>query len=49
MTADGEAARIYGINGPAIVLVRPDNYIGLIDESPAPASVCAYLEAALKA
>ncbi len=49
LPADGEAARTYGISGPAVVLVRPDNYIGLIDESPASASVCEYLEATLGA
>jgi 2-polyprenyl-6-methoxyphenol hydroxylase-like FAD-dependent oxidoreductase len=47
LPADGEAARTYGINGSAIVLVRPDNYIGLIDESPAPSSACDYLKAEL--
>ncbi|HEY1562427.1 MAG TPA: FAD-dependent monooxygenase [Caulobacteraceae bacterium] len=42
-----EAADTYGISGPAIVLVRPDNYIGLIDESPAPSAVSDYFSATL--
>ncbi|MCW2563001.1 MAG: 2-polyprenyl-6-methoxyphenol hydroxylase, partial [Mycobacterium sp.] len=47
--ATGEqAALTYGITAPAIVLVRPDNYIGLIDESPAPTAATDYLSAALQ-
>jgi 2-polyprenyl-6-methoxyphenol hydroxylase-like FAD-dependent oxidoreductase len=47
LRTDEEAARTYGISGPAIVLVRPDNYIGLIDEGPAPSAVSDYLTLAL--
>ncbi|MDB5443320.1 MAG: FAD-binding monooxygenase, PheA/TfdB family [Phenylobacterium sp.] len=47
--ADGPVALAYGITGPAIVLVRPDNYIGLIDENPAPTAVSDYLSVALQA
>ncbi|MDB5497180.1 MAG: FAD-binding monooxygenase, PheA/TfdB family [Phenylobacterium sp.] len=49
LPTDGQAALTYGISGPSIVLVRPDNYIGLIDESPAPTTVSDYLSAALQA
>ncbi len=45
----GEAADTYGISGPTIVLVRPDNYIGLIDESPTPSAVSDYFSATLRA
>ena len=48
LSTDEPAAVTYGINGPAIVLVRPDNYIGLIDESPTPAAATDYLSAALQ-
>ncbi|MHB8528368.1 MAG: FAD-dependent monooxygenase [Caulobacteraceae bacterium] len=47
--AEGEAAHTYEITGPGIVLVRPDNYIGLIDESPRPAAGVEYLSATLHA
>ena len=46
---DSEAARTYEIGAPAIVLVRPDNYIGLIDEGPAPSAVSDYMAATLEA
>jgi 2-polyprenyl-6-methoxyphenol hydroxylase-like FAD-dependent oxidoreductase len=46
LAIDGQPAHTYGINGPAIVLVRPDNYIGLVDESPAPSAAVDYLAAA---
>jgi FAD binding domain len=49
LPADESAALTYGITGPAIVLVRPDNYIGLIDEGPAPSAVSDYLTVALHA
>ncbi len=48
LAVEQPAAGAYGIDGPAIVLVRPDNYIGLIDENPAPAAVADYLSAALQ-
>lgn len=48
LPTDGAAALTYGIAGPAIVLVRPDNYIGLIDESPAPTAKADYLSAVLQ-
>ncbi|MDB5482614.1 MAG: FAD-binding monooxygenase, PheA/TfdB family [Caulobacteraceae bacterium] len=47
LATDGQPALTYGISGPAIVLVRPDNYIGLIDENPAPSAAADYLAAAL--
>jgi 2-polyprenyl-6-methoxyphenol hydroxylase-like FAD-dependent oxidoreductase len=40
---DTPAGLTYEIGGPAIVLVRPDNYIGLIDEYPTPSAVTDYL------
>ncbi len=49
LAVDGHAALTYGISTPAIVLVRPDNYIGLIDESPDASAVSDYLGATLKA
>jgi 2-polyprenyl-6-methoxyphenol hydroxylase-like FAD-dependent oxidoreductase len=49
LPADESAALTYGITGPAIVFVRPDNYIGLIDEGPAPSAVSDYLTVALHA
>jgi 2-polyprenyl-6-methoxyphenol hydroxylase-like FAD-dependent oxidoreductase len=48
LPTEGPAALTYGIAGPAIVLVRPDNYIGLIDESPATTAAADYLSAALQ-
>jgi 2-polyprenyl-6-methoxyphenol hydroxylase-like FAD-dependent oxidoreductase len=47
LAVDSQPALTYGIGGPTIVLVRPDNYIGLIDESPAPSAAVDYLAAAL--
>jgi 2-polyprenyl-6-methoxyphenol hydroxylase-like FAD-dependent oxidoreductase len=47
LATDGQPALTYGIRGPAVVLVRPDNYIGLIDENPAPAAAVDYLAAVL--
>jgi hypothetical protein len=49
LAVDGPAARTYGIGAPAIVLVRPDNYIGLIDESPDASAVSDYFVATLQA
>jgi 2-polyprenyl-6-methoxyphenol hydroxylase-like FAD-dependent oxidoreductase len=48
LSTDAPAAVTYGIDGPAIVLVRPDNYVGLIDESPTPTAAADYLSAALQ-
>lgn len=45
---EGPAALTYGIADPAIVLVRPDNYIGLIEECPTPTAAADYLSAALQ-
>jgi len=47
LPTDGEPALTYGIRGSAIVLVRPDNYIGLVDETPAPSAAVDYLASAL--
>jgi 2-polyprenyl-6-methoxyphenol hydroxylase-like FAD-dependent oxidoreductase len=47
LATNGQPALTYGIDGPVIVLVRPDNYIGLIDENPAPSATADYLAAAL--
>ena len=49
LPAEGPAALTYEISGPAVVLVRPDNYIGLFDEDPAPSAVSDYLSLALQA
>ncbi|MFJ5305366.1 FAD-dependent monooxygenase [Streptomyces sp. NPDC088350] len=38
---EGHARRAYGVTGPALVLVRPDNHIGLLTTDPA--EVAAYL------
>ena len=42
LSTEGEPAATYGVTGPAAVLIRPDNYIGLFDESPDRASVANY-------
>jgi 2-polyprenyl-6-methoxyphenol hydroxylase-like FAD-dependent oxidoreductase len=49
LPTDGQAALTYGIRDPAIVLVRPDNYIGLFAENPAPTAAADYLSVALRA
>jgi hypothetical protein len=49
LAVDAPAALTYEIGGPTIVLVRPDNYIGLIDEDPTPSAVSDYLASALRA
>ena len=41
-------AATYGASRPTVVLVRPDNYIGLFDENPSPASVSDYFNEALR-
>jgi hypothetical protein len=42
LSTEGEPAATYGVTGPTAVLVRPDKYIGLFDESPDRASVANY-------
>jgi hypothetical protein len=45
----GLAARTYQIEAPAVVVIRPDNYIGLIDEQPSPSAVADYFSRLLAA
>ena len=40
---DGQAHRAYGIRGSALILVRPDGYIGLTGGSPGKAPIIDYL------
>jgi len=42
LSTEGEPAATYGVSGPTTVLIRPDNYIGLFDESPDRGSVANY-------
>jgi hypothetical protein len=41
--SEGQASRAYGITGDALVLVRPDGYIGLTAGSFAAQSILDYL------
>jgi hypothetical protein len=41
--SDGQAYRAYGIRGSALILVRPDGYIGLTGRSPGQESIIDYL------
>ncbi|GAB2585108.1 FAD-dependent oxidoreductase [Streptomyces capparidis] len=43
--AAGHARRAYGVDGDALVLVRPDNHVALIEEGPRVDAVLAYLDA----
>jgi 2-polyprenyl-6-methoxyphenol hydroxylase-like FAD-dependent oxidoreductase len=48
LPANGPAALTYEIAKPTIVLVRPDSYIGLIDEQPLPSAVSDYFAGMLQ-
>jgi 2-polyprenyl-6-methoxyphenol hydroxylase-like FAD-dependent oxidoreductase len=49
LSTEGEPATTYGVTGPTAVLVRPDNYIGLFDESPDRGSVANYFASKMRA
>jgi FAD binding domain/Aromatic-ring hydroxylase, C-terminal len=49
LSTEGEPAATYGVTGPTAVLVRPDNYIGLFDESPDRGSVANYFAGKIRA
>jgi 2-polyprenyl-6-methoxyphenol hydroxylase-like FAD-dependent oxidoreductase len=49
LSAEGEPAATYGVTGPTAVLIRPDNYIGLFDESPDAGSVANYFAGKIRA
>jgi 2-polyprenyl-6-methoxyphenol hydroxylase-like FAD-dependent oxidoreductase len=48
-STEGEPAATYGVTGPTAVLVRPDNYIGIFDESPERASITKYFVSKIRA
>jgi len=49
LSAEGQPAATYGVTGPTAVLIRPDNYIGLFDESPDGGSVANYFAGKIRA
>jgi hypothetical protein len=49
LSTEGEPAATYGVTGPTTVLIRPDNYIGLFDESPGSGSVANYFASKIRA
>ncbi len=49
LLTEGEPAATYGVAGPTAVLIRPDNYIGLFDESPDRGSVANYFASKIRA
>jgi len=49
LSTEGEPAATYGVTGPTAVLIRPDNYIGLFDESPDRGSVASYFASKIRA
>jgi 2-polyprenyl-6-methoxyphenol hydroxylase-like FAD-dependent oxidoreductase len=49
LSSEGGPAATYGVTGPTAVLVRPDNYIGLFDESPDTRSVVNYFAGKIRA
>jgi 2-polyprenyl-6-methoxyphenol hydroxylase-like FAD-dependent oxidoreductase len=48
-STEGEPAATYGVTGPTAVLIRPDNYIGLFDESPERVSITNYFASNIRA
>jgi hypothetical protein len=42
LSTEEQPAATYGVTAPTAVLIRPDNYIGLFDESPDKGSVANY-------
>jgi hypothetical protein len=49
LSAEGEPAATYGVTGPTAVLIRPDNYIGLFDESPDRGAIANYFAGKIRA
>lgn len=49
LSTGGEPAATYAVTGPTAVLVRPDNYIALFDESPDRGTVANYLASKIRA
>jgi hypothetical protein len=49
LSTEGEPAATYGVTAPTAVLIRPDNYIGLFDESPDEGSVANYFASKFRA
>ncbi len=49
LSTEGEPAATYGVTGATAVLIRPDNYIGLFDESPDRGAVANYFASKIRA